>query len=89
MAAPLKVEPLRSKKFALERGHLQRGLQRGLVIAKNNARERFSDVQRARLSVQSHAIPIKNTVGRIAVLLHFRNQTTRSDRVAAPHRNVN
>jgi hypothetical protein len=47
------------------------------------------DMQRPRLSVQSHTIPIENPIGRIAILLDLDDHVAFADSVKPPTRDKN
>jgi hypothetical protein len=67
-----------------ETSRLGPSVQAGFVILEIDALHGLRHVQRAGLPIETQAIPIKNAVRRIAVLLDFENEGARAERVNAP-----
>ena len=55
--------------------------QRRFPIAKVNALQRLRDMHFSRRAAFLHAVPIVNTISRVAVLLDLDDQISRADRM--------
>ena len=58
-----------------------RGKQRRLEVVEVNAGQGLRDVQFARFAVQADAVPVEHAVGRVRVLLDFKDDQPRAERV--------